>query len=121
VLLPEDAFGECARVVSVDTPVFDRGWDTEATTRQGDVVTGLDPTSMAYAAGLREGMKLLSQSGGNPADPQVEITLVAQDASGQHRIRFRPVGRATVRLQHIAFDAARFSARPEACRQALAG
>ena len=121
VLLPDDAFGECARVVSVDTPVFDRGWDTEATTRQGDVVTGLDPTSMAYAAGLREGMKLLSQSGGNPADPQVEITLVAQDASGQHRIRFRPVGRETVRLQHIALDAARFSARPEACRRALAG
>lgn len=121
VLLPEDAFGECARVVSVDTPVFDRGWDTEATTRQGDVVTGLDPTSMAYAAGLRNGMKLLSQSGGNPADPQVEIALVAQDASGQHRIRFRPLGRETVRLQRIALNAARFSARPEACRQALAG
>lgn len=121
VLLPEDAFGECARVVSVDTPVFDRGWDTEATTRQGDVVTGLDPTSMAYAAGLRNGMKLRSQSGGNPADPQVEITLVAQDASGQHRLRFRPLGRETVRLQRIALNAARFSARPEACRQALAG
>ncbi|RZZ88257.1 hypothetical protein [Pseudoxanthomonas winnipegensis] len=121
VLLPEDAFGECARVVSVDTPVFDRGWDTEATTRQGEVVTGLDPASTAYAAGLRNGMKLLSQSGGNPADPQVEITLVAQDASGQHRLRFRPLGRETVRLQRIALNAARFSARPEACRQALAG
>jgi len=121
VLLSEDAFGECARVVSVDTPVFDRGWDTEATTRQGDVVTGLDPASTAYAAGLRNGMKLLSQSGGNPADPQVEITLVAQDASGQHRLRFRPLGRETVRLQRIELNAARFSARPEACRQALAG
>ncbi|WP_337052988.1 hypothetical protein [Pseudoxanthomonas sp. USHLN014] len=121
VLLSEDAFGECAWVVSVDTPVFDRGWDTEATTRQGDVVTGLDPASTAYAAGLRNGMKLLSQSGGNPADPQVEITLVAQDASGQHRLRFRPLGRETVRLQRIELNAARFSARPEACRQALAG
>ncbi|WJI15973.1 hypothetical protein MWN52_01285 [Pseudoxanthomonas winnipegensis] len=121
VLLSEDAFGECARVVSVDTPVFDRGWDTEATTRQGDVVTGLDPASKAYAAGLRNGMKLLSQSGGNPADPQVEITLVAQDASGQHRLRFRPLGRETVKLQRIELNAARFSARPEACRQDLAG
>lgn len=121
VLLPQDTFGDCARVVSVDARVFERGWDTERTTRQGDIVTGLAPDSSAYAAGLRNGMKLLSQTGGNLDDPEIPITLTALDASGEHIIHFKPIGRDTIRVQHIEMDAARFSVTPDACRRALSG
>jgi predicted metalloprotease with PDZ domain len=119
--LPEDAFGSCARVTTADLPVFERGWDTDATARAGNVLTGVDPASNAYAAGLSDGMKILRRLGGEPGNSAVDYVIEVQDGAATRRITFRPAGRRTIRTQQIVLDAARFAAAPAACKAALAG
>jgi predicted metalloprotease with PDZ domain len=121
IVLPPDAFGACAHVVTQTSPVFERGWDTEATMRNGDIVTGLDPGTRAYAAGLRNGMKLLVQSGGAEGDPDAVIRLEVQDNQIRRSIAFEPMGHTFVDVQNIELDAARFASNPAGCRIALSG
>eukprot|EP01030_Chromulinospumella_sphaerica_P011466 gene11466-11259_t len=67
-------FQACVIVETTQVPVFDRGWDVPKTSASG-VVTGLDPESPAYAAGLRDGMKILKREGGAPGDSRVAYVL----------------------------------------------
>lgn len=121
VLLPEDAFGACARVVTGDIPVFERGWDTAATQKAGNIVTGVDPASNAYAAGLRDGMKILRRTAGEPGNSAVDYVLEVQDGAEKRSFTFRPAGKKTLRTQQILLDPARFAAEPGKCKAALAG
>lgn len=121
VLLPEDAFGACARVTTADVPVFERGWDNAATQKAGNVLTGVDPASNAYAAGLRDGMKIVRRTAGEPGNSQVDFTVEVEDGAGKRVFTFRPAGRKTLQTQQIVLDQARFAAEPEKCKAALAG
>jgi len=121
ITLPEDAFGRCTRVVTADMPVFERGWDSEATAKAGNVFAGVDPGSNAYAAGLRDGMKLVGRRAGEPGNAAVDYVLEVTDGPTTRTLTFRPAGRATARTQQIVLDPARFRADPEGCRRALAG
>ena len=121
ISLPEDAFGACARLVTGDVPVFERGWDSEATAKAGNILTGVDPASNAYAAGLRDGMKILRRTAGEPGNSAVDYVLEAQDGATKRSFTFRPAGRKTLHTQQIVLDPARFAAEPEKCKAALAG
>lgn len=121
LILPPDAFGRCAAVETIVRPLFERGYDVQATVKAGNVVTGLDAGSPAYAAGLRDGMKILRRTAGVNGDSLVDFELVVQDRSGERTIRFRPAGAGTETIQRIALDPARFSADPVACAKELAG
>lgn len=121
VFLPEDAFGGCARLVTADVPVFERGWDAGATSKAGNVLTGVDPASNAHAAGLRDGMKILRRIAGEPGNSAVDYVLEVQDGAEKRSFTFRPAGKKTLRTQQIVLDPARFTAEPEKCRVALAG
>lgn len=121
LLLPEDAFGACARLVTADLPVFERGWDNAATQKAGNVLTGVDPASNAYAAGLRDGMKILRRTAGEPGNSAVDFVVEVQDGAAKRSVTFRPAGRKTLRTQQIVLDPARFAAEPEKCKAALAG
>ncbi|NIJ66934.1 putative metalloprotease with PDZ domain [Sphingomonas leidyi] len=121
LFLPEDAFGACARLVTADVPVFDRGWDNAATQRAGNVLTGVDPASNAYAAGLRDGMKILRRTAGEPGNSAVDFVVEVQDGATKRSVTFRPAGGKTLRTQQIVLDSARFAAEPETCKAALAG
>lgn len=121
VLLPPDSFGRCARVETVTRPVFARGWDVDATEKAGNVVTGLDPASPAYAAGLRDGMTITGRGGGKPGDSTVDYVLKVSDAGAAREIRFRPAGKGAETVQRIVLDPTAFMADPSGCRAALAG
>jgi predicted metalloprotease with PDZ domain len=121
LLLPETVFGACARLTTADVPLFERGWDSDATAKAGNVLTGVDPASNAYAAGLRDGMKILRRVAGQPGNSAVDYVLEVQDGAEKRSFTFRPAGKKTLRTQQIVLDPARFAAEPEKCRAALAG
>jgi predicted metalloprotease with PDZ domain len=121
LLLPEDAFGTCARVTTQDLPVFERGWNSDATAKAGNVLVGVDPTSNAYAAGLRDGMKYLRRLGGEPGNSAVDYVLELQDGTTKRKFTFRPAGKKVFRTQQIVLDQSRFAAEPDKCKASLAG
>jgi predicted metalloprotease with PDZ domain len=101
ITLDANSFGPCFHVETVTTPVFDRGFDSAATTRADNVVTGLRPDSPAYAAGLREGMKITARVAGEPGNPALEYGLSVKDGAGERVIRFMPVGKGTLTSQKL--------------------
>lgn len=119
--LPVDGFGRCARIVTEERPTFSRGWDVARTEAAGGVVSGLDPASPAYAAGLRDGMTLLKRLAGTPDDARADYVLQARDGGGERTIRFRPTGKGRLTVQELMLDTAAFAADPEACRRSLSG
>jgi predicted metalloprotease with PDZ domain len=121
LLLPENAFGACARLATADVPVFERGWDSNATAKADNVFVGVDPSSNAYAAGLRDGMKFLRRLAGEPGNSAVDYVLEVEDGATKRSVTFRPAGRQTIRTQQIVLDPARFAAEPAKCKAALAG
>lgn len=121
LVLPETTFGDCARLVTRDLPVFERGWDSEATAKRDNVFAGVDPSSNAYRAGLRDGMKFLRRAGGEPGDATIDYSLEVQDGPTKRTITFRPAGKATIPTQHLELDTAKFAADPGRCTAALAG
>ncbi len=102
VLLPQDLFGSCATVDTHEVPVFDRGFDTAATSARDGVVAGVDPAGPAYAAGLRNGMRIVGREAGEPGDSRIELVYRVQASDGEKLIRYRPTGRQTMKLQEIA-------------------
>lgn len=121
LLLPESAFGDCARLVTADVPAFERGWDADATGKADNVFVGVDPASNAYAAGLRNGMKFLRRISGEPGNSAVDYVLEVQDGAIKRNVTFRPAGKKSIRTQQVALDPARFAAEPDKCKAALAG
>lgn len=121
VALAPDTFGPCARVATTVRPAFERGWDADATERANNIVTGLDAASPAFAAGLRNGMRLLRRSEGIPGDSRVRYVMQVDDAGTTRTIAFRPEGRARVTVQEVVLDAARVAADPDGCARSLGG
>ena len=121
IFLPEDAFGTCARVVTSERAIFSRGFDAAATVKGDNIVTGVDPASPAYAAGLRDGMKLLRRTGGTNGDSTVPYVLRVSDGGTEREIRYLPEGKDRITQQVIVLDKAKFAATPDLCRASLAG
>ena len=77
-------------------PVFDRGFDPQATAKAGNVAQGVKPGSAAYAAGLRNGMTLLARDGGEPGESDLVYVLRVDDHGVQRTIGYLPRGEGTV-------------------------
>lgn len=118
VTLPADLFGGCARVETATQPEFSRGFDLQRTTAAGGVITGVDPTHPAYAAGLRDGMKLVRREAGTIGNASVEIVYRVEDGGAERLIRYLPEGKGLVTFQRVVLtpDAPR-----ESCARALSG
>jgi len=92
----------CLDVATVDRTVFHRGFDVDATVAAGNVIAGVDPAGTAYAAGLRDGMKLVRREAGEIGNPDVEIAYRLAGADGREQVlRWRPVALKPVRLQQL--------------------
>ncbi|HYE44685.1 MAG TPA: hypothetical protein VEA44_02820 [Caulobacter sp.] len=118
--LDGDWFGGCLIIATQQIAVFERGWDVPKTSASG-VITGLDPASPAYAAGLRDGMKILKREAGAPGDSRVEYVLRVQDGESERLIRFFPQGRGRYDLRTARLAPGLDKAGRERCRKAMAG
>lgn len=115
-----DWFDGCVIVTTAQIAVFERGWDVEKTAAAG-VVAGLDPASPAYAAGLRDGMKILKREAGEPGDSRVGYVLRVQDGKAERVIRFQPEGKARKDLRTARLAEGLDAAGRERCRKAIGG
>lgn len=115
-----DWFDGCVVVTSAQVAAFERGWDLEKTGASG-VVAGLDPESRAYAAGLRDGMKILKREAGEPGDSRIPYALRVQDGKTERTIRFQPEGKTRRELRTARLAEGLDAAGRERCRKAIGG
>jgi predicted metalloprotease with PDZ domain len=100
--LPADAFGRCFQIKTVEIAPFERGWDSAATRKADNVVTGLRDDSPAYAAGLRNGMKIIEFLEGDSDNSAVAVLLKVQPPEGPERlVRFFPAGKTRLPAQQL--------------------
>jgi predicted metalloprotease with PDZ domain len=121
VLLPEDAFAPCGRVTTREAPRFHRGFDVEATTANNNSVTGLDPRSPAYAAGLRDGMVILRRDAGEVGNAEIEFVYRVRDGAAERTIQFMPRAADSFTLQELVLEEPLDGERLAQCRAVLGG
>jgi predicted metalloprotease with PDZ domain len=112
-------FGGCLVIETARVAVFERGWDP-ANTKDG-VLNGIDPTSPAYAAGLRDGMKIVRREGGVIGDSRVLYGLRVMDGETERLIQFYPAGKGSFDLRTARLAEGLDRAGRERCRKAIAG
>lgn len=101
LLLPADLFGECAVLVTERRKEFHRGYDSEATRKAGGIIEGVVPDGPAYAAGLRDGMRLVRREGGKIGDSTVELAYRVADVAGERVIAYLPEGKGEYEVQRV--------------------
>jgi len=121
ILLPADVYGPGGRVVTTEVPEFSRGFDIEKTSANGNVVTGLDPDSPGYRAGLRDGMKILTRTSGKTGDSRVPLVYRVQDGTAERVITYSPEGSRRITLQEFVLDPAPDDAERRALAARLGG
>lgn len=117
ILLPADAFGPCAKVETATRAAFARGWDAERTTASGKI-TGLDPASPAYVAGVREGMAVVRREAGIVGDARTEYAIRLHDGDAERVFRFMPAAREILTVQEVKLTP---GADPKLCARSLSG
>jgi predicted metalloprotease with PDZ domain len=121
IVLPEDAFGGCLRVLSDQVPDFAPGYDV-ARTRAAGVYVGVDPDAAAYGAGIREGMTRLDSQGGDPGDGSVPIHATVRDADGHVRtVIFVPAAKTSHLRQRLVLPDQMTTDEAKACAAAITG
>jgi predicted metalloprotease with PDZ domain len=120
LLLPADLYGDCARIVTETRRDFHRGYDSAATRRAGGIIAGVVPDGPAYAAGMRDGMRLVRFESGKIGDSTVEVVFRVADESGERMVRYLPEGKNVHEVQRIELigDGAE---QEERCTARLAG
>ena len=117
ILLPAGTFGPCAKIVTEQRPSFSPGFDAELTANAGNVATAVDRLLPAYAAGLRDGMKILARTEGEPDNARVPYALLVEDNDKHRTIRYLPQGHKQVTVQQIHIK----NAQSPDCRRTLGG
>jgi predicted metalloprotease with PDZ domain len=118
LVLPTDAFGNCLTLATLTVPGYDRGFDVEGL---GKPVTKVDPSSRAYAAGIREGMTIVAREGGKAGDSSVENAYRVKDGSGERVIRYLPVGKEMMQVQQVQVRPGLKGKAAARCARAVSG
>lgn len=121
IVLPEDAFAPCGRVLTVERPVFDAGFDVGALRANRGVISGVDADLPAYAAGLRDGMVFVRQQSGNIGEVDQPLVLVVREGEQERTISYLPRGRATYWVQRLEIDPDLNPESFQQCRAVLGG
>ncbi|VWD64662.1 hypothetical protein BLA50215_07892 [Burkholderia lata] len=116
-MLPADIFGSCATIVTERQPSFSLGFDVRATASAGNVVAGVDPALSAYAAGLRNGMKILARTQGELGNAFMPYVWLVEDKGLQRTIRYLPQDHDLIPVQQIKLADTALST----CRSSLSG
>jgi predicted metalloprotease with PDZ domain len=106
ITLPADAFGPCARVRQVTTPVFELGFAPQVDARGLMTVANLRPGSAAARAGLRDGTIVVEKLAGSNGDALQPYELRIKDRlEGAPRIvRFLPQGEGSVTYRQLVLN-----------------
>jgi predicted metalloprotease with PDZ domain len=121
VLLPEDLLAPCGRITTREVANFHRGFDIEATQANNNIVAGVDPTSPAYAAGVRDGMTLIRRDAGEIGDSEQEIAYVMRDGEAERTFRYMPRGHGRFTLQRLVLNEDLNGDRLTQCVRVLGG
>ena len=102
LVLAPGTFGACVNVQDVTQPVFDRGFDLDATFHAHGHVAGLEAGGPADKAGLKAGDKIRIDE--IPThDSRVTLSYRVDDGGGQsHWVRYHPEGATTVTFQQLS-------------------
>jgi hypothetical protein len=103
----------------VDAPVYERGFHTAAM-RDG-VVQGVDPNGPAFAAGLRNGMRIIRRESGRTGDPTAPLAYRVDDHGVQRVISYLPIGRSHATEQRIVLAKTMTPEKVARCTRVLAG
>jgi predicted metalloprotease with PDZ domain len=122
VSLPADLYAPCGIVSAVDTLVWERGFDFEATAAAGWVIQGVETGSRAHEAGLRNGMMLnawseTSEDFVTPAEKTATVTA----EGGQISLTWLPAARETRPVRQFALATDLPPDASDACRKRLSG
>lgn len=120
ILLPADVWAPCGPVETSEVAEFDRGFDGDATITNDNIATGVDPNGPAYAAGLREGMQILSLDLSEGGDSRVQLTLPVFVNGERREITYLPAGKRKVTVQELKLKALDDAGR-KACATRLGG
>jgi predicted metalloprotease with PDZ domain len=118
LMLPENLFGPCARVETRHEPVFEYGFDLPATRAAGYVVRGLDSSTPAYAAGLREGMKIVRTVSSSRETGEI-VFAVAGDP--EKRIAYLRRRKGENLIQQVVLAPTASGEAKDACRRRMGG
>lgn len=117
ITLPPDTFGPYATVITEQRPAYARGFNIDATAEGYNIAVDVDPLSPAYVAGLRDGMKILARTEGEPENALVPIGILVEDRGLQQKIRYLPQGSEQVSVQQVTLA----TNAPSTCGLALGG
>ena len=84
---------------------FSRGFDSAGTRRGDGIISGVDLDGPAYAAGMRDGMRLVGREGGVIGDSSVEIAYRVADSNGERIVRYLPEGKEEHEVQQMVLTA----------------
>jgi predicted metalloprotease with PDZ domain len=121
ILLPEDVLAPCGRVRTRDMAMFHRGFDVQATIASNYVIAGVDPQGPAFAAGMRDGMRIIAREGGVIGDSEKEIAYRVEDKGVERVIQYLPQGRGRMAVQEFVLDEGLAGDSLRACLRVLAG
>lgn len=121
LLLPEDVFAPCGRVVTREAPNFHRGFDIDATQANNMVIAGVNRAGPAYAAGMRDGMTLIRRTGGEIGDATQPITYLVRDGENERSITYVPRAPGTYTEQQFVLAEPLEGETLAQCRRVLGG
>lgn len=105
----------CGAMESIRRAKFHRGFDIEASVKNGNIISGVIEGGPAWKAGLRDGMKLVRRSGGEVGDSTVEIAYDVVDDGVAKTLRWMPEGEGEEVLRRLVLD----PAKTEGCKAYL--
>jgi predicted metalloprotease with PDZ domain len=115
--VPVNALGPCVRSHTDAIARFDPGFDLESVSSENKTVSGVEPDSEAYRAGLRDGQELAGWSV-YKGDTSKQIKLKIKGAEGQRVIEYFPLGKR-VPVQQFTLDSALYASDPQSCAAVL--
>jgi predicted metalloprotease with PDZ domain len=121
IVLPEEAFAPCGRIITRQAPEFHRGFDIDATEANNRTIVGVVRGGPAYAAGMRDGMVLVRRDGGELGNAELEIGYVVRDGATERTLRYMPRGRDSVTQQSLVLDEALAGEQLAQCVRVLGG
>jgi predicted metalloprotease with PDZ domain len=113
IQIPESALGPCVHSHLEMAFRFDLGFDRKSTQTEDNLVSGAEPGSEAWKAGVRNGQKLVGWSI-NFGDTSKPVRLKIRTAQDEQTLTYFPRG-PEISVQQFTLDPSQYSANPSMC------